>query len=409
LRIAVIVNGLTTSIGAYHYLALLLNALQKIDDVHIDLFIPHYNDKVSYIRSFNINIVFKNNFKYYNFKKNKNPVILLKNIVKYFLNKYIAFNEIIFMNYVKKRYGLLFYPWPYDITPISCPLPIFFVPHDFTISHFFGMANSIQVWERYIYEEYKNNLLWFFEHGHAIVSSNFIKMDLLSHFPKVNMDIVPLSALNNYEFMPREEIDKILNKYNISNNYIVWASNGMLHKNLNQMIGAYYYIKQKHHKLKLIITGSGIGEIRLRSTSHYYADQLINDDDEWDIASFGIMPENDFSCLLQGAKVVVNTSLCEAGNGSGLDAWSLGIPVAQSDIPAFNEQINYLGVKPEIFDPKNDRSIADAVLRILDNPEQAAENAAVSKKAIENYTWDDIAMKYYTIFIREMKELSKTK
>jgi len=57
----------------------------------------------------------------------------------------------------------------------------------------------------------------------------------------------------------------------------------------------------------------------LKPTSHYYADQLLNDNDEWDIMGLGELPDLDYSCILQAAKVLVNTSLCEVGNGSGLD------------------------------------------------------------------------------------------
>jgi glycosyltransferase involved in cell wall biosynthesis len=286
---------------------------------------------------------------------------------------------------------------------IASSLPVFFVPHDYIISHFFGMGIHNQIWGRDWYKNYKQNLSPFFEHGHAIVSSNFVKMDFLSHFPNADINVVYLSALNNYTIIPKDKIIKTVKKYDINTNYIVWASNGMLHKNLNQMLGAYYYVKQKYNDLKLIITGHGTGEIRLRSTSHYYADQLINED-EWDIAGFGEFSENDFSCIIQGAKAVVNTSLYEAGNGSGLDAWSLGVPVAQSDIPSFNEQLDYLGVKAEVFDPKNDQSIADAILRILDNPKHSTENTLISKKAIDNYTWDHIAIQYYNIFLNGIKK-----
>jgi len=75
--------------------------------------------------------------------------------------------------------------------------------------------------------------------------------------------------------------------------------------------------------------------------------------------------------------------------------------VAQSDIPAFNAQLTFLGIKAEIFDPKDDKSISEAILRILNNPKQATDNALFSKSRIEKYTWDDIAKQYYDIFLKE--------
>ena len=90
--------------------------------------------------------------------------------------------------------------------------------------------------------------------------------------------------------------------------------------------------------------------------------------------------------------------MCEAGSGNSLDAWNVKIPVAMSDIPAFKQQLEFLGTKAEIFDPRNSHDIAKAILKILDNPELSKKNAEASKKAMEKYNWKDVAQQYINIF-----------
>jgi glycosyltransferase involved in cell wall biosynthesis len=164
-------------------------------------------------------------------------------------------------------------------------------------------------------------------------------------------------------------------------------------------LGAYYCVKQRYPNVKLIITGFGTENIRGISNSPYYIDWLQeNGDTQYDVESLGLLEDDDFYTLMQGAKMVINASLCEAGNGSGLDAWKIGTPVVMSNIPAFQNQLDFLGVKAELFDPRNATDIARAILHLLDNPDIAQQNVEISKQAMARYTWEDVANQYLTIF-----------
>ena len=122
------------------------------------------------------------------------------------------------------------------------------------------------------------------------------------------------------------------------------------------------------------------------------------DDTDWDVKGIGLISDDDFSALMQGAKMCINASLCEAGAGSGLDAWSIGTPMVMSNIPAFKDQLNFLGVRAELFEPRESRDIARAINKLLDNPKLAKENAKISKQAMNKYSWNIVAKEYINVF-----------
>ena len=86
------------------------------------------------------------------------------------------------------------------------------------------------------------------------------------------------------------------------------------------------------------------------------------------------------NALIMCASAVVNTSLYEAGNGPGIDAWALGVPVAMSDIPCFTEHIKYQNIRAELFDPRDPRDIAAKILTILNNRKESDEIAKHSQR-----------------------------
>ncbi|GHS94061.1 hypothetical protein FACS1894139_15910 [Planctomycetales bacterium] len=144
------------------------------------------------------------------------------------------------------------------------------------------------------------------------------------------------------------------------------------------------------------MTGIVADKVYAKVMSPHYADHTGGDD--WDIMSTGILSSEDFNAVLRGAKVVVNASRCEAGSGSGLDAWKVGVSVAMSNLPSFMQQMEFLKTKASLFDPMDAKDIARAVLEILDNPILAQKDAAESKAAMLKYTWDDVARQYMEIF-----------
>jgi glycosyltransferase involved in cell wall biosynthesis len=72
-----------------------------------------------------------------------------------------------------------------------------------------------------------------------------------------------------------------------------------------------------------------------------------------------------------------------------------------SDIPPFRDQLEFYRTKAELFDPRNSKSLADAVIRVLENPDLARRMVTTSQKVLQEYTWEDVAHQYINIFKQE--------
>lgn len=300
---------------------------------------------------------------------------------------------------VLNKYDLLFCPWPYFFMCPSIKIPIVCVPHDFNYTHHFGNNIYEKKYAKIIKEQHE---VWF-DKSTPIVSTNFMANELKNAFPDFKKDVfvAHLSKLNDFEKLPDEKVEQILSNIGIYSEYILCANNTTYHKNFNLLYGGYYYLKQKHPNIKLVMAGWGTEDFNGKSNSPYCIDVF---EEEKDVIGLGLVSDEILNALLQKAKLVINPSLYEAGNGSGLDAWGFGAPVAMSDIEPFREQMEILGVKAQTFDPQNAKDIANAMIRIIDNPEWAQNDVEISKEAIKNYSWEKVAQKYINVFEKTMKE-----
>lgn len=395
------------SLGGYRYFYLLVKHLKKITpEIDITVFEQNtnYNEAIfTYIQELkSIGIKFKRFIPQtakYKYKKIL-PIGFLSNILNYpFKFRYLSKKNKLTLDKQLNQFDCILYSWPYGIDVVNTGKPTYFVSHDFIVSHYFGsyFGNCIYTSESWI--KNKTTFDKLLEFAQPIVSNHYIAEDLKNIFKdKVkNINIVYLSKFNEYPQLSEDEIMAVKEKYGIKHDYILCANNAQLHKNLGQALSGYYYVKQKYPEIKFIITGYQTDGIRLTCDSPYYCNQA-DETSDYDIKSLGELPENEFAAILQGAKIIINPSLCEAGNGSGLDAWTCGIPVAMSDIPAFKNQMKHLGVKAELFNPRNSKDIGKAMIKLLENPDIANENAKLSKAALDNYTWDNVAEQYLKIF-----------
>lgn len=297
-----------------------------------------------------------------------------------------------------KQYDALFYTWPFGIEAPNIDKPLFFIPHDFIFTHFFG-HHCGNIYSYDLFKEIHTGLQTFVNNGIAITSSAYIADELKRTFPEYNKKkyIVYAPQLNMHEKLDRIEVDQILNSLDINFHYILFATNDMHHKNMGQAISAFYYVKNKYPEIKMLIVGYNTQGIRVACNSPYYCDH-VNENQEFDILSLGMLSDKQFLAVLQSATLVLNTSFCEAACGSGLDAWNFEIPLAISNIPPYMQQLDFLKTKAETFNPRNALEIADAILRILGNPQRAKANAKISKEQLCKYTIEDFAKAYYTIF-----------
>lgn len=291
------------------------------------------------------------------------------------------------------QYDLVFFAWPYLLECPETSARVAFIPHDFNYLHFMGTFNMAPQDAR---RQHAQHARWL-QRGTPIVSTNFIADELQRAFPEFQERprVIPLARLSDQSQLPPETAARIVRELGIEGDYLLSVNNISHHKNLGQVLSAFHYVQSGYPDLRLIIVGHNTAGIRGDVTTPWYVDQHAT---RGNVMSLGMRSDLEVAALIQLARLVINASLYEAGNGSGLDAWSLGSPVAMSDIPPFREQMSTLGVHAELFHPRCCFQIRDAIFNTLRDSDRIAKQVASSQVAMQSYSWDHVAQQYLQAF-----------
>ena len=292
-----------------------------------------------------------------------------------------------------RGFDIVFFPWPFFVSVPDLQCPIVGIFHDFNFKYYFSGAFAFSQWQ----EEWLNKEIpeWL-ERVTPVVSTNFMAAELARFYPQFSHKtrIVYLAPNSIVSTIRKDEAEKVVRSLGVKPPYIFCSTNQNTHKNVGHLLSSVAILRKQGFKTQLVLTGPNTQRIRGRACE---IGVELTDMDQ-DVIGLGYVSNLQVDSLIQCASVVVNPSLYEAGNGSGMDAWGRGIPVAMSNIPAFIEHLEVQGVRAEVFDPFNPVDIADKINNILSNPDKALADADYSKAALQNMTWEKTATEYLEIF-----------
>ncbi len=264
--------------------------------------------------------------------------------------------------------------WPYGVEPPETPVPLVATFHDFNFKYAF-QTPTLNVHSARLYDVAMD--AWVLRSS-PVVSSRFMYDEFMAFFPAapVRPEIIRL-PLNPP--VPRAgDARARLRALGVRSPYVLYPANTCAHKNLGCAVAAQALLAAEGLDHQLVLTGPGtealVGEARSLG--------MVRRGRAGNVLGLGYVSNEDMDSLLDGASVVISTSLYEAGNGPGVDAWMRGVPVAMSNIPSFTEHLEVHGVEASIFDPTSPKDIARVIGEILRNPEEAGRRAERSKAAL---------------------------
>jgi glycosyltransferase involved in cell wall biosynthesis len=285
---------------------------------------------------------------------------------------------------------LAYFPWPQGVPPPNGRTPLATTIHDLNFKWFFGSLVLEIDGSKRLDSQIGNWL----RVASVIASSNYMAGEIARFYPAAPSARVVRLASFATGVDDVAHVNQVLAKFRLAPPYVLCPTQMPVHKNIGPLIAAHALLRDRFPDLRLVLTGLYTEAATGRATSIGSA----RDGGEPDVIGLGYVSNTEIDALIEGASVVVNPSLYEAGNGSGLDAWSRGTPVAMSEIPPFLEHVSTLGVEAAMFDPRDPKDIASKVADILDRPKAWAEAAARSKAAIASRTWADVAEEYLEVF-----------
>lgn len=298
-------------------------------------------------------------------------------------------------------HDLVYLPFPNWIEPAAIDAPVVATFHDVNHKHFpENFGGNVPLLDRQLWG-------WTRRADRCVVSTRFIENELTLHYPAAaERTAVVYVAPYNVVDITEEARQAVLARLGLGDaGYLVYPAGNSHHKNLLALVAAADVLKRRHGSLAypVIFTGFGTDGIgadvwpQFAELDAFLRESSLTLGD--DVRGLGFVTDEEVDALTRSARLVVSTSLYEAGCGPALDAWRFGVPVAFSDIPPFVEQLQALGVEARVFYPHDPRAIA-AVVEEATGPgrDELLAMAARSAVAISRYTWREAAEGYLAAF-----------
>jgi glycosyltransferase involved in cell wall biosynthesis len=292
-----------------------------------------------------------------------------------------------------RGFDLILYPWPFHMDCPKTNIPMVGIFHDFNHKYYFTGAYTFSMNSRKNADKRMPDWL---NRCTPVVSSNFIAGELKKFYPfaEKKVNVIHLPKLNDDVDLDPIVARKIVKEIGVTDRYILYPTHMVSHKNIGPLISAVQILNSKDYSIKLVLTGAGTNAVKGIATSI----GVELNEEHYDVLGLGYVTNLEINSLIACASAVVNCSLYEAGNGSGVDAWACGTPVAMSNIPSFLENLAVLDVRASVFDPRSPEDIASKIAFILDRPECIEADVAHSMNSMSKVNWDQVGNLYMRVF-----------
>ena len=196
----------------------------------------------------------------------------------------------------------------------------------------------------------------------VITVSESSKRDILRfvNLPADKIDVIYNAYDERFGVEPREEeVVRVRERYQLHDEFVLYAGNVKPHKNLERLITAFHLVRQRGlDHLKLILIGDEISKYAaLRRAVHKYQLHPY-------VRFLGYLPEETLAVMYRLSGVFVFPSLYEGFGLPPLEAMASGTPVVTSNVSSLPEVAGDAAV---LVDPYEPEALADAMLRVLTN------------------------------------------
>ncbi len=275
---------------------------------------------------------------------------------------------------------------PYFSVPIFIRTPYVVTIHDLTISHFpTGLAStksSFNYWFKYV--GYRAVLGQAVRKARKIITvSEAVKKQIRHDF---NLPTTKIAV--TYE-SGELETGKATADPKMPQKYLLYVGNAYPHKNLSLLIEAFFELRQKFTDLSLVLIGKDdFFYQRLQK-------QVKGLGLEKQVLFPGSVANGELINWYKRALALVFPSLAEGFGIPGLEAMSLGCPVAASDLVVFRE---IYAEAVLYFDPKRASSIKDTVDQLIGDEELRRKLITAGKMQAKKYTWEKMTAETIKIY-----------
>lgn len=228
-----------------------------------------------------------------------------------------------------------------------------------------------------------------------ITISNFCKQDIIKEY-KISKDKITL-AYPGYDaeifrqIQDKNEIQKVVDKYQIQGKYIIYIGTIQPKKNLIRLIEAFKDIDD----LKLVIVGKTTGQ----GKQGWKFEEILKRPSELGIEDkvifTGFVPTEDLPYLLNGAEAFILPSLYEGFGIPVVEAMVCGTPVIVSNVASLPEVAGKAGL---FFDPLSVDQITQAIRTITTDKKLNLKKSKECLIQAKNFSWKNMAKIVLKVF-----------
>jgi glycosyltransferase involved in cell wall biosynthesis len=195
-----------------------------------------------------------------------------------------------------------------------------------------------------------------------ICESEYVKSDILRAFSvrdeKVAVIAAPPLRQTLAEF-GSAELEKVRSRLGLPNRFIFYPAQFWTHKNHLRLIDAFKQVVAQEPELKLVLTGKKGDEYAtvMRRVEEFGLEENIQ--------HLGYIEQADLQAIYHLAAALVMPSLFESVSIPIYEAFQAGTPVAASGTLSISGQVGEAGL---LFDPLSTSSIAESIIRLVDDP-----------------------------------------
>ena len=208
--------------------------------------------------------------------------------------------------------------------------------------------------------------------------------------PPGKIDVIYNAYDERFAIEPREEeMARVRERYQLHDEFVLYAGNVKPHKNLERLIDAFHLVRQRLDHLKLVLIGDDISKYTaLRRAVHRH--QLHNY-----VRFLGYLPEETLAVMYRLAGVFVFPSLYEGFGLPPLEAMASGTPVVTSNVSSLPEVAGNAAVLVDPYDPQ---AIADGIYGVLTDPLKRRDLVLRGIARAGQFSWEQSVRRIRAIY-----------
>jgi glycosyltransferase involved in cell wall biosynthesis len=230
--------------------------------------------------------------------------------------------------------------------------------------------------------------------SHLQASSEFMKADMLAHFPDMLSERVEMisEGVTVESFAERRDTARLCSRYDLPKRFLFYPAQLWPHKNHLTVLKALRQIEEREGtRIPLVMTGAEF------SAAPAIA-KFISDEAMEYALYLGKVPFEDLVGLYQKAEFVIAAGLYESSCLPVLEAAAAGTPIIAARIPP-NEELERK-LQLNLFSPLDVQELVKLILSLWDDTTTMTSQAAHNLRNISFYSWENAARKYISLFER---------